>query len=64
MAVVEEFSHDRADKHGASGCHERPLPPYSLESISNRGADSDGPALIKYWGAHLPLFSVISTADR
>jgi hypothetical protein len=40
------------------------LPSYSLEGISNPGADSDGPALIKYWGAHLPLFSVISTADR
>ncbi len=25
MAVVEEFSHDRADKHGANGCHERPF---------------------------------------
>src|SRR5262249_42049645 len=24
VAVVEEFSHDRADKHGANGCQERP----------------------------------------
>jgi hypothetical protein len=33
VAVVEEFSHDRADKHGANGCQERPQsdpPPYAL----------------------------------
>jgi len=29
VAVVVEFSHDRADKHGANGCQGRPTP-YSL----------------------------------
>ena len=38
VAVVEEFSHDRADKHGANGCQERPPSLLSL-SLSLSGVN-------------------------